>query len=1506
MNRMKRWLAVLLSVALLAAPCLQGCGEKPATAETHKIELFVHGSLWDTVSAKAGETIEVPAPEETGWVFGGWYENENLTGSTVTPPTAMPDKDTVLYGKYWKEAPTTIRFETNGGQAIADSTAHAGDLYILPTPTRTGYVFEGWCKDEALTQSFTDKYVGESDVTLYAKWKKDTTKVLVSFQLMDGTEFASQAIPLTDGVGKATQPAWPYAQYALSGYLRAGKPFNFGQAISEDTVLVANYYSKGFEIENGTLVSFSGNSEVVIVPSQLDGETVTAIGEGCFLDVPKNTKITKIVIPEGVTAIGDNAFAGLKDLTDVNFPTTLTDIGDDIFYECDSLRTVDFAGNDDLVVKDGAVLSKDGKQILLFIGSADTYTTPAGVTTIRSGAFSYANVKKVVLGADVTTLEIGAFLKSFAVEVTLSDKVTLIPQNAFAGSNLLTKVTFGAGVARIAREAFADCKSLAEVNFTKALTVEAYAFKNCEKLTEFDFAKATLENGTAFAGASIANFTLPAGTMAVAENYFLNWRGLTSISIPASVTEIGSKAFSGCDKLTTVEFAANSQLATIGDGAFGGTALTVLDLTPLTKLTTIGAEAFRSCKSLTSLTVPNSVQRMGLSMLADCSKLSQLSIPFAGQYGYEGFKDYFIEYVYQYIKKNSGIEWDRKNQAMALSILNDIGKQWYLAIQSEEEYVAFASRNCYGSFGLLGFLFGTDAYENSTVANQHLDSEYYTYYLPSDLKNVTITGSFVSAWSMNGTKSIESVTFGAGLKTIGDYAFYNSLGLVNCDLQTASGLKTIGKASFMNCNEMLSIKLPDGLTSIGESAFDYCNKLAEVRLPAGPEKCEIDYKAFAHCNLSTAYTNADARTENVVKIDYAVLGEYSFLGLAATAVELGDNVEFRAREIIMDLKPAYVSCGTFLDSVSLESIKLPNEMICHYTPSNGDPADVETPNYYYTPNMIPTNFLYGCTSLRKINPSATADVNLPEGIEAIGNNSFRGTAITNMTIPAAVRYIYYGAFNRTALEELDLSNIINFGTCVTGCEKLKTVIVNNQNERFYRSAFEGCTSLDTMKVKEDGQFVEGKNEEGVIHLPEALRLESTDWYMFKQTGVKKVILEDAIHISYLPSQMFYECAQLEEVHIPAAVKQMAGQVFYGNTSLKKVTFDSGVTQMGYSCFEKCSSLTSMEFPEGLRFVDSSILANCANLQRVVLPTTMYSFSKQEAFRDCPKLTEIVLLGTTPANVDGALPNPGATSTFKGGMFYNSSVKDVYSVAELKARGLKIYVPAESRAAYEEHCGVSVTGATPGFTKINWGWHVYKSLFETFESGLFVNGSDSVQLRTVGEKAYLSVNGGNYEEATVAQNTYKVAAGSYTLDAEARTMTAAGGKTFRKITGTYIDDSYNTNNEGATDRDDPRMIQFRPQLTLHADGRAQFYYFVDKTADSKTKTDYALTAFMGSYTLQADGSIVVTLNKRISLGEDVGKLVEIENDMETPYTFTIQNGTGTFVYATETTITVTQR
>ena len=199
--------------------------------------------------------------------------------------------------------------------------------------------------------------------------------------------------------------------------------------------------------------------------------------------------------------------------------------------------------------------------------------------------------------------------------VTIPDSVTSIRDGAFSNCSGLTSVTylgtidqwveisFGGDLSNPlynAHNLYINDELVTEVNLTTATKISGYAFSNCSGLTSVTIPDSVTSIGIyAFSGCSgLTSITIPNSVTSIGESAFSSCTGLTSVTIPDSVTSIRSWVFFGCSGLTSVTIP-NSVTSIDGYAFFNCSGLT--SVTIGNKVTSIGYEAFYGCSSLTSI-----------------------------------------------------------------------------------------------------------------------------------------------------------------------------------------------------------------------------------------------------------------------------------------------------------------------------------------------------------------------------------------------------------------------------------------------------------------------------------------------------------------------------------------------------------------------------------------------------------------------------------------------------------------------------------------------------------------------------------------------------------------------------------------------------------------------------------------------------------------------------------------------------------------------------------------
>lgn len=208
-----------------------------------------------------------------------------------------------------------------------------------------------------------------------------------------------------------------------------------------------------------TITKYTGKESTVILPSTINSWPVTKIGEAAFQD---NTTITSVTIPDSVTEIGANAFAG-----------------------CTNLTIVNYAGDwSNLTIQSGNPAVEDAVNAQLFDFAFTPDNTAVIVTNYKcKGTAADVTIPSCYKGKPVTAINNAAFPNSAVTSVTIPDSVTSIPDAAFVNCSQLTNISIPNSVTYIGFSAFDGCASLKSITLPSSLrTIGNSAFAGCPSL----------------------------------------------------------------------------------------------------------------------------------------------------------------------------------------------------------------------------------------------------------------------------------------------------------------------------------------------------------------------------------------------------------------------------------------------------------------------------------------------------------------------------------------------------------------------------------------------------------------------------------------------------------------------------------------------------------------------------------------------------------------------------------------------------------------------------------------------------------------------------------------------------------------------------------------------------------------------------------------------------------------------------------------------------------------
>lgn len=227
----------------------------------------------------------------------------------------------------------------------------------------------------------------------------------------------------------------------------------------------------------------------------------------------------------------------------------------------------------------------------------------------------------------VTTMGREACKSNGIEELTLPNSLNTIDYFTFSYNKNLKTIHFGTGLKEIAYGAFKECSALENIDLSTCNieNIQLYAFTACKSLTSVKCPSSLRRiYGHAFSKTpALQTFTFNDGLDGIENSAFIN-SGLTTVTLPNSLTYLGKSAFSDCKDLASISI--GTGITEIPSNCFTGcNALTSVDLPE--HVTSIGRGAFSYCNGLVSITLPNSIQAVGAQAFAGCSNLEEIVIP---------------------------------------------------------------------------------------------------------------------------------------------------------------------------------------------------------------------------------------------------------------------------------------------------------------------------------------------------------------------------------------------------------------------------------------------------------------------------------------------------------------------------------------------------------------------------------------------------------------------------------------------------------------------------------------------------------------------------------------------------------------------------------------------------------------------------------------------------------------------------------------------------------------
>ena len=680
----------------------------------------------------------------------------------------------------------------------------------------------------------------------------------------------------------------------------------------------------------------------------------------------------------------------------------------------------------------------------------------------------------------------------------------------------------------------------------------------------------------------------------IGKDAFNNCINLTSIEIPATVTAIKGRAFSGCSKLTCVTI--NSD-PIVSKDYYDTSTLPFYELfgSQVKKyilgegVTKIGERAFfpgfpNGTSNGNVRFMPTEIEEVYLpSTLRSIGRWAfQFCINLKHVYFQEGL-DSIADGAFTYCLSLKNL-----NIPASLRVLGE-GQSWLLACKNIT--VAKGNQHIVLQDSVL---FDSDM---TTLLQYPASRESAYYHIPEGVKKV-------QAWAFEGAGNLKTLIIPSSVKSMGDnWMAYTRPQEIHIENKVPPMSET--RVSEDNQNIGNSLLYP---------SFNFYNDVV-LHVPKGSKEAYAGTAPWS--KFANIVDDIDTGSDDAVVL--TADGENVWTdGVLRFSVSSEENGEKNGEAVVSGVK----------DKDNLGAVTIPEK--------------VKIADKVYSVTYIRSGAFHGCTSLTSINiPNSVTDIgsyafygctgltsiNIPDAVTTIGICAFEGCkGLTSINIGNSVTSIGMGAFSGcSGLTSINIPNsVTSIGSAAfAGCSGLTSINIPNSVTSIEGSAFYGCTGLTSINIPNSVTTIERSAFEGC-------------------TGLTSITIGNSV--TSIGERAFNGCTGLTSITIPNSVTTIERSAFNGCTGLTSIDIPNSVTSIGNYAFARCTGLTSIKVETGNTKYDSrdncqaiietasnTLIAGCMN---TIIPNSVTSIG-EEAFYGCTGLTSIEIPNSVTSIGDAA-------------------------------------------------------------------------------------------------------------------------------------------------------------------------------------------------------------------------------------------------------------------------------
>ncbi len=1037
-------------------------------------------------------------------------------------------------------------------------------------------------------------------------------------------------------------------------------------------------------------------------------DSVKSIGDHAFDGI---TNIDAITVPDSVETIGASAFEGCTELATIKLGKSVDYIDRSAFGGCTSLASyVVSEGSSRYISVDGVLFSKDEGTLIQYpVAKADpSYQIPATVKTIASSAFKgCTTLTSITIPDSVENVEAGAFdmvfydtdgeteLGQTAEDLGgstlhyIGDKWVKHKGSGICGEGVTYELDLSTGALTISGSGQVSSYSKGEAPW----------FSHRDSIKSIKIADAVTSIGDfAFEGtSSIESISIPDSVETIGASAFEGCSSLATVILGRSVNSIGESAFGGCTLLTSYAVSEDNSTYSSIDGVLFSKDGTLLIQYPAAKtdpsyqipatVKTIASSAFKGCTTLTSITIPDSVETVEEGAFdtifydpAD-ENLLEPTVENLGGSILHYVEDKWVKYMeFGICGEGVAYELDLFTCVLTISGSGEIkpyppgNAPWFSHNDSIESIEIADTVTSIGDHAFEGIInidsviipdsvetIGASAFEDCSNLAAVKFGKSVNSFDRSAFGGCTLLASYAVSENNGTYTSIDGVLFSKD----GTILIQYPVAKADPSYEIPVSVKTIMSSAFKGCIFLASITIPDSVTSIDAGAFDMIFYDPADENILEPTVENLACSTFSNVDGKFTKQWESGKCGDTVTYELELSKGTLTIGGSGKMSSYSDDeapwhsyIDFIRSVEIADTVTS-IGDHAFEGIINIDSVIIPDSVETIGNHAFEGCSNLTAIKLGKSVNSFDMSAFEGCTSLASYvvsenngtytsidgvlfskdegsliqYPVAKADASyeIPATVRTIGSSAFKGCALlATITILDSVTSIEAGAFDTVFYDtdgETELDQTV---------ENLVGSTFKNIDGKWIRQASAPSENPDIVS----GECGEGVTYEldlfdGTLTIIGSGKMDSysggeAPWSPYIDS-IRSVEIADSVNS--IGDFAFEGLIILESVTISDSVEAIGSSAFKGCTSLKSVVIPDSVRSLGAYAFSGCTVLTAVDLSNSLTSLEAGIFCNCSGLTCAIVTDSVETIGAS-AFEGCTELAT-VKLGKSVNSLDTA-------------------------------------------------------------------------------------------------------------------------------------------------------------------------------------------------------------------------------------------------------------------------------